>query len=289
MKFELHVCSSSSSSSSSSDDDDISIISISSSSTNEIELIDKRSLPLVPSNDISNYDIVYVFNNRYTKFDFQNFKISNFKFSKRSSFYLVFPFFTIIISRSIAMAPKTRKSNSSSKKKAASAAKRGKKKTTTTPLPSSPVVASTLESTVPSLPPFSPVQNENVDIAVADNSIDFSSAAAVSNLISTTNVFEGETSERISKLQLNTVKYTSSVTGVVNHFFKILSSHPTLKHLADEVQDPDASEGTMEFRLVILARGTKNHDKYKILNTSLLVAAMNIKLQKHKDVDLTKR
>ena len=45
----------------------------------------------------------------------------------------------------------------------------------------------------------------------------------------------------------------------------------------------------MEFQLVLLTPGTKKYNKYKILNTSLLVAAMNIKLQKHKDVDLTKR
>lgn len=194
------------------------------------------------------------------------------------------------------MAPKTRKSSSSSKKKSAvTATKPRKKRNSRSANPTVSVSVGGVTSTVSSVadppPPstVSSVSNENIATASTSNVTDFSSAAAVSNLISTTDIFEGDTNERISKLQLNTAKYTSSVTGVVKHFFGIISKHPSLHNLSDVIQDPTSSEGTLEYRLVILTHGTKNHDKYKILNTSLLVAAMNIKLQKHSDIDLTKR
>ena len=119
--------------------------------------------------------------------------------------------------------------------------------------------------------------------------VDFTSAAAVSNLITTTNVFIGDSDERIAALQLNTKSYISSVSNCIDHFFSILSKHPTLHHLAEKKQDPKCSEGTLEYQLIILTRGDKTKDKYIILNSSLLYVGMNMKLQKYQHIDLTER
>ena len=186
------------------------------------------------------------------------------------------------------MAPLTRKSSKEKVPISASSIIRGRRKMNKNSTASSVSRSSAAEAAAAPEKTSTEKTDEVLEPATT-NTVDFDSAAEVSNLISTSNIFGSETTQRISKLQLNTPKYTTSLSGAVTHFFAILAKHPSIHHLADTIQDPSASEGTMEYRLVFLVRGVKTQDKYNILNTSLLVAGMNLKLMKYDDVDITER
>ena len=74
----------------------------------------------------------------------------------------------------------------------------------------------------------------------------------------------------------------------VQRFFCLLSQHETLSLLTEAVKYPAAPSQT-EHQLIILTRGKKNQDKYKILNTALTFIAMHYKKVGHEEVDMTKR
>lgn len=121
------------------------------------------------------------------------------------------------------------------------------------------------------------------------NTTDWLNPAAVSSLISTSDVVIGDSNLRIQNLHSATVRYVNAKNSAYAKFFKAISQHPTLHHLAEEVDDPECSDGSKEHRLVILCRGTKTKAKYNILNSALLVTAKNVKLLSHRHIDLAKR
>ena len=136
------------------------------------------------------------------------------------------------------MAPLTRNSFKEKVPTSASSIIRGRRKmykhSTASSVSSTPAVdvAAALEKASTEKP-------DEASEPIPTNTVDFASAAEVSDLISISNIFGREITEQISKLQLNTAKYTTSLSGAVNHFFGILAKHPSTHHLADVIQDPE--------------------------------------------------
>ena len=72
---------------------------------------------------------------------------------------------------------------------------------------------------------------------------------------------------------------------IVARLFAALEYNPTLKYLADYLDDPD-SPGTQVRRLYFLCRGNRTKPKYTVLNTALIwLSQYMIKLE-YLDVDI---
>ena len=128
-------------------------------------------------------------------------------------------------------------------------------------------------------------------LSTSRREIDFSNSSSVLDFITSSSSIlsnDSNISNRVQQLDSNTSEYVNSANASVRRFFHLLSQHETLSPLTESVKDPSAPSQT-ENQIIILTRGKKNHDKYKILNTALTFIAMHTKKIGHEDVDMKKR
>ena len=116
-------------------------------------------------------------------------------------------------------------------------------------------------------------------LSMSRREIDFSNSSSVLDFITSSSSIlsnDPNISNRVQQLDSNTSEYVNSVNASVWRFFHLLSQHETLSPLTESLEDP-AAPSQAEHQIIILTRGKKNQDKYKILNTALTFIAMHTK------------
>ena len=143
------------------------------------------------------------------------------------------------------MAPSTRNGN----RRLPTWAARSRNKTTQSNnqaslLPASALAATTLTPPTPPVhPPTTHVEPPTPAVPTASPVV---TTVSVASIIDSSNLFTSDSKERLNQLALNSTGYTASVDTIVSFFYQNLSCHDKLNVLAEMVQDPISSEGTME-------------------------------------------
>ena len=109
---------------------------------------------------------------------------------------------------------------------------------------------------------------------------DFSNTQLLANFVENkVNILGNvDTNAVILNLTYTLRKYDAQKSCTIQQFYSIVSVHPCLSKLAEEVECPEQKD-TVITKFVLLTRGVKTKSKNRIINTCLMLVAQKLRLK----------